>query len=101
MANRHAHKKLRAEVRARMAASGETYQQALGRVEPRPVSRSAVQTDLVAVSYYGIPLALATIEMRGMAVSVLVPSSRLWRHGYPAQSPVPLMRAAFRSRGAA
>ena len=101
MANRHAHKKLRTEVRARMAATGETYQQALARVATHPVSASAPQTDLVAVSYYGIPLALATIEMHGMSVNVLVPSSRLWRHGYPAQSPVPLMRAAMRSRGAA
>jgi hypothetical protein len=29
MANRHPHKKLRAEVRFRMRTSGETYQQAL------------------------------------------------------------------------
>jgi hypothetical protein len=100
MANRHAHKKLRAEVRARMAATGESYQQAHARIATRQVS-AAPQTDLVPVSYYGIPLALATIEMHGMAVAVLVPSSRLWHQGYPTQSPVPLMRAAMRSRGAA
>jgi hypothetical protein len=101
MANRHAHKKLRAEIRIRMAATGESYQQAHARVATRQVSATAPQTDLVPVSYYGIPLALATIEMHGMSVAVLVPSSRLWRHGYPGQSPVPLMRAAMRSRGAA
>lgn len=101
MANRHAHKKLRAEVRARMRATGESYQQAHARVAARQVSATAPQTDLVPVSYYGIPLALATIEMLGMSIAVLVPSSRLWRDGYPAQSPVPLMRAAMRSRGTA
>ncbi len=101
MANRHAHKKLRAEVRARMAASGESYQQAHARVATRPIWATSPQTDLVPVSYFGIPLALATIEMHGMSIAVLVPSSRLWRDGYPAQSPVPLMRAAMRSRGTA
>ena len=101
MANRHAHKKLRAEIRARMAATGESYQQAFARVTTGQVTATAPQTDLVRVSCYRIPLALATIEMHGMSVAVLVPSSRLWRHGYPAQSPVPLMRAAMRSRGAA
>jgi hypothetical protein len=101
MANRHAHKKLRAEVRARMAATAESYQQAHARVATRRVSATGPQTDLVPVSYYGIPLALATIEMHGMSIAVLVPSSRWWRHGDPAQSPVPLMRAAMRSPGAA
>ncbi len=101
MANRHAHKKLCAEIRARMAATGESYQQAYARVATRRVSENAPQTDLVPVSYYGIPIALATIEMHGMSVAVWVPSSTLWRHGYPVQSPVPLMRAAMRSRGAA
>jgi hypothetical protein len=101
MANRHAHKKLRAEIRARMAATGESYQQAHARVATRQVSAATPRTDLVPVSYYGIPLALATFEMHGMSVAVLVPSSRSWRLGDPAQSPVPLMRAAMRSRGAA
>jgi hypothetical protein len=101
MANRHAHKKLRAEIQTRMAATGESYQQAHARVATRRLSPTAPQTDLVPVSYYGVPLALATIEMHGMSVAVLVPSSMLWRGGYPAHSPVPLMRAAMRSRGAA
>lgn len=100
MANRHAHKKLRAEIRARMAATGESYQQAHARVATRQVT-TAPQTDLVPVSYFGIPVALATIESHGVSIAALVPSSRLWRHGCPAQSPVPLMRAAMRSRGAA
>jgi isoaspartyl peptidase/L-asparaginase-like protein (Ntn-hydrolase superfamily) len=101
MANRHAHKKLRADIRASMAATGESYQQAHARVATRRLSATGPQVDLVAVSYYGIPLALATIEMHGMSIAVLVPSSRWWRDGYPAQSPVPLMQAAMRSRGAA
>jgi hypothetical protein len=101
MANRHAHKKQRAEVRARMASTGESYQKALTHILSRQVAGSSPQTDLVSFYYFGIPVTLATIQMHGMAVAVLVPSARWWRHGYPAQSPVPLMRAAMRSRGAA
>jgi hypothetical protein len=101
MANRHAHRKLRAEIRSRMAASGESYQKALAQINLRRVSPNSVRTDLVTVSYFGIPLALATFEAHGMSLAVLVPSSRLWRHGDPPQSPVSLMRAAMRSRGAA
>jgi hypothetical protein len=101
MANRHSHKKLRAEVRARMAATGESYQQALARIATRPPSATAPRADLVPVSYYGIPLALATIEIRGVAIAVLVPLSPAWRHGEVPQSPVPLMLAAMRSRGTA
>ncbi|MDP8998492.1 MAG: hypothetical protein M3O46_00090 [Myxococcota bacterium] len=100
MANRHAHKKLRAEVRARMGATGESYQRAHTRLATR-VSAIAPRTDLVPLSYYGVPVTLATIEMHGMAVAVLIPSSTVWDHGYPKASPVPLMRAVMRLRGAA
>ncbi len=82
-----------------MASTGESYQQALTRVATRWVVATPVQADLVPVSYFGIPLALATIETHGMSIALLVPSCRSWRHGHPAQSPVPLMRAALRSRG--
>ena len=99
MANRHAHKKLCAEVRARMAATGESYQQAHARIATRP-STAMPRTDLVALSYYGVPMALATIEMHGMAVAVLVPSSSRWQRG-SLTSVVPLMLASMRSRGAA
>jgi hypothetical protein len=101
MANRHTNKKLRAEIRARMAATGESHQQAHARIAACRVSATRPETDLVPVSYYGIPVTLATIEMHGMAVAVLVSSSRLWRRGYPDSSPVPMMRAAMRSRGTA
>lgn len=100
MANRHAHKKLRGEVRARMAATGESYQQARARVVTG-VSGTSPRTDLLHASYYGVPVTLATIEMHGMAVAVLIPSSKVWKRGYPLSSPVPLMQAAMRSRGAA
>jgi|CZKU01.1.fsa_nt_gi hypothetical protein len=82
MANRHAHKKLRAEIRARMAARGESYQQAYAHVATRRASATAPQTDLVPVSYYGIPLALATIEMHrileSVAPEVLKRNMRAW-----------------------
>jgi hypothetical protein len=101
MANRHAHKKQRTQVRARMASTGESYQKALAHILAQRVQSSSAQTDLVPFSYFGIPVTLATIQMHGMTVAVLVPSSRLWGHGYPHPFPVPMMRAAMRSRGAA
>jgi hypothetical protein len=101
MANRHAHKKLRAEVRARMTATGDCYQRALAHVQSNRRASNNPRTDLVPFSYFGVPAALATIEMHGMAVAVVVPSSKLWGRGYPQASPVPLMRAAMRPCGAA
>jgi hypothetical protein len=101
MANRHAHKKLRAEIRARMALTGETYQQAQARLRSlRPPALASdpggPRADLIAVAYHGLPATLATIQMHGMAVAFLMPSQRLWRHGYPLTSPVPLLRAWMR-----
>jgi hypothetical protein len=99
MANRHAHKKLRAEVRARMAATGETHQQALTRIQARRPSVSAPGMDLVGFSYFGIPATLATLEMNGFTVFAVVPSSRWWGHGYPHPFPFPLVRALMLPRG--
>jgi hypothetical protein len=99
MANRHAHKKLRAEIRARMALTGETYQQAQTRLRvPRP-SLAWPRTDLVATAYHGLPATIATIEMHGMAVAFLLPSSHLWPHGAPLTSPIPMLRAWMRRTG--
>jgi hypothetical protein len=69
MANRHHHKKLRAEVLARMKATGESYQRALasasggtvtvGAMTGRPRRRAAT-VDLVHFTSFGRPMALAT-----------------------------------------
>lgn len=72
MANRHAHKKLRAEIRDRMIATGEGYQTArqhiLARTRagtyPRPrfisgENRETVAVDLVPLTFFGLPVTLA------------------------------------------
>jgi hypothetical protein len=69
MANRHHHKKLRAEVLARMKATGESYQRALaavsgrtgtpGAATARPRGPAAI-VDLVHFTSFGRPMALAT-----------------------------------------
>ncbi len=61
MANRHAHKKLRAEIRARMAKTGESYQAARNRIATRAV-RHAIAVDLVPFTRFGVPMTLATFE---------------------------------------
>jgi hypothetical protein len=99
MANRHAHKKLRAEIRARMAETGESYQKARTCILAQKSGASDPKADLVHCSYFGFPLALATIEARGTAIAILVPSSRMWGRGYPQPYPPSLLRAAMRARG--
>jgi hypothetical protein len=99
MANRHTHKKLRAEIRARMVAAGESYQQARAHVLSRTTSADGIRTDLVAFSYFGLPGTLATIERSGVAFAVVIPSSQLWGRGYPHPFPMPMVRAALRPRG--
>jgi hypothetical protein len=47
MANRSAHKKLRAEIRGRMTATGESYQQAYARVATRQPSANRPRARLV------------------------------------------------------
>jgi hypothetical protein len=61
MANRHAHKKLRAEIRARMAKTGESYQAARNRIVSRAV-RHANAVDLIPFKRFGVPMTLATFE---------------------------------------
>jgi hypothetical protein len=76
MANRHSHKKLRADIRSRMAATGESYQKARQRIlsgGAMPARNGDV--DLVATSYFGMPITLATIEALGRPVVMLVPGA--------------------------
>ena len=59
MANRHSHKKLRAEVRARMGRTGESYQAARERVLATSMHTAV---DLVPFRFFGVPMTLATAE---------------------------------------
>ena len=69
MANRHRHKKLRAEVRTRMAKTGESYQTARERILARS-THTAV--DLVPFQFFGVPMTLATAEGNALhSVAVL------------------------------
>lgn len=78
MGNRHHHKKLRAEVRARMARTGESYQQALTRIRDERVQREqARDVDLVSIAYFGVPVTLATFEIAGRLACVVVSSRHL------------------------
>ncbi|MCL2451110.1 MAG: hypothetical protein FWD17_19360 [Polyangiaceae bacterium] len=99
MANRHAHKKLRAEVRARMRATGESYQQALASTLAGRAGAKPPRVDLVPFSYFGVPATLATIESDDRAVAWVVPSSRLWEKGYRHPLPVPVLGGFMRTRG--
>jgi hypothetical protein len=99
MANRHAQKKLRAAIRARMTSAGEPYQKAREHVLSGRPPHDPPGMDLVAFSYFGLPATLATIAMPGFTVFAIVPSSRLWGRGYPDPPPIPWLRAALRPRG--
>lgn len=66
MANRHAHKKLRAEIRARMARTGESYQRAHARILARP------RVHLTPFVSHGKEGVIATIDDRGVVLHVLV-----------------------------
>jgi hypothetical protein len=74
MANRHSHKKLRAETRARMARTGESYQQARQRLlalQPsltQPVSGF----DLLEFRYFGKPAVLASWHSYGVPVAIVL-----------------------------
>lgn len=79
MANRHSHKKLRAEIRARMASTGESHQTALRRIlasrsHERRVEGSGVP-DLIATSYFGVPITLAAYEILSHLRLILVSGS--------------------------
>jgi len=60
MANRHSHKKLRAEVRAHMATTGESYQSCRARILARHDTDASI--DLVPFRFFGVPMTLATAE---------------------------------------
>jgi hypothetical protein len=69
MANRHSHKKLRAEIRARMVETEESYQAARHRILRSPRRHSAGvlvtgllagEVDLIPVTFFGVPVTLAT-----------------------------------------
>ncbi|MEO8183776.1 MAG: hypothetical protein ABI895_33545 [Deltaproteobacteria bacterium] len=75
MANRHSHKKLRAEVRARMARTGESYQQARQRLLARQPSLTAQPVsgfDLLEFSYFGKPAVLASWHSYGVPVAIVL-----------------------------
>lgn len=80
MGNRHHHKKLRAEVKAAMAATGASYQQVLARLraEQRAAAAPVNDIDLIPIAYFGLPLTLATFEILG-DLSCLVLSGGLPR----------------------
>jgi hypothetical protein len=100
MANRHAHKKLRAEICARMRKTGESYQKARASIlSERRLPN--VRADLLAVTWYGLPVTLATYETNDLSGAILIPSSKLWGHGYPNPFPHYALLALMRSRGAA
>lgn len=69
VANRHANKRLRAAVRARMASSGESYQRAHARLL-RERGALVPGVDLLACKWFGIPITVATIEI-GLGMSVV------------------------------
>jgi len=76
MANRHSHKKLRAEIRARMASTGESHQVALHRIialrgnERRPAGPRV--PDLLAANYFGVPITVAAFEVLSHVRLILV-----------------------------
>jgi hypothetical protein len=75
MGNRNHHKKLRAEARATMARTGESYQKVLVRLRARAQRRPAAearQVDLLPVTYFGLPVTLATFEILGNVSCVMI-----------------------------
>jgi hypothetical protein len=82
MANRRSHKKLRAEARARMVRTGESYQRALqqilGEQERQRHFGELVPLDdfeLTDFTYFGRPATLATWRMLGTHGAVLLSES--------------------------
>jgi hypothetical protein len=75
MANRRANKKLRALTRARMAATGESYQRALSRVRSeRAAILEGAAVDLIECRYHGVPMTLATFQDPRLPRLVVMPS---------------------------
>lgn len=92
MANRHTHKKLRAEVRARMAATGESHQTALNRIladiDRRKPSAPAPVPDLIAIKYFGVDLTVAVFDVLSH-LRVIAVSGTGGPLGLPFGSPLP------------
>jgi len=65
MANRHSHKKLRAEIRARRVTTGESYQTARQRVLARQTP-DPIAADLTPLTRFGVPMTLATLSGGGV-----------------------------------
>ncbi len=77
MANRHHHKKLRAEVRARMTRTGESYQTALQRISAKR-NEILPKVDLIPFRFFGLSMTLVTSErseVQSVAVLGAAPSS--------------------------
>ncbi len=85
MANRHSHKKLRAETLELMARTGLSYQKArqqllevegsvTGKSAPVRARDVAEQVDLIETTYFGIPVHIATAA--GMSTMEMVMVSR-------------------------
>lgn len=83
MGNRHHHKKLRAQVRARMSKTGETYQQALAHILAQHTPSAHGSVELVAVDYFGVAATLATYELAGRLACLVV-------SGGPRSGPFPV-----------
>jgi hypothetical protein len=61
MANRHHNKKLRAEIHARMARTGESYQRARDAILA-PYEPSPPVVELMSVTSFGVPVTLAVFQ---------------------------------------
>jgi hypothetical protein len=95
MGNRHGNKQRRRAVIARMAHTGESYQQALtcllARHEPKSLTRKGQGkteggVDLIPIHYFGAPSVLATFEIAGR-LAVLIVSTPHGRGPFP-QNPL-------------
>jgi hypothetical protein len=86
MGNRRHHKKLRTKARAVMATTGESYQRVLTRLRseasPRRFPAQGAAVDLIAGTYFGVPVTLATFEILG-DLSCVVLSSRHLERPFP------------------
>jgi hypothetical protein len=82
MANRHSHKKLRAEIRARMAKTGESYQTARQRILMR-ANEQHPEVDLVPFRFFGVPMTLATAEGRSVHSVAVLRATPKFSRSYP------------------
>jgi hypothetical protein len=97
MSNRHAHKKQTAEIRARMAKTGERYQTARDRILARSTDPASA-VDLVPCARFGVPTTLAILSVQSLHWFAWIGHAP--RSG-PGAVPAPMSSAviAFRPRG--